>query len=319
MSEVDVSIVIICMNNLPQLEDCLNSIKKYTRLVSYETWVVAYFFSEDNLQKLKEHYSWVKIIVSNEIRGFSANNNLALKEAQGKYCFVLNDDTYFDTTVIDDLYVTISQNEEMTLVSPQILSKDRTIQYSGIPPINWIDWLLILYKLKNERKDRSMRYIRKEGLFQTYNIIGAAFLIRTDIFRKYGFFDERYFFGPEDKALSTLLNKNGYTCFVNADIKLIHLGGETGGPKSSTVCATRPAERLGCVIMYSEGKLYRRMILSVFVWINSSIWACGWLLKMLLFRNKSFKYSFVANLNVCRIIFSHRSTTEIFKQFYIRR
>lgn len=319
MSEVDVSIVIVCMNNLPQLEDCLNSIEKYTTDVSYETFVVAYFFSKENLQKLKERYSWVKIIISNEIKGFSANNNLALEKARGKYCFVLNDDTSFDTFVIDDLYHTIKRNDNITLVSPQILNRDKTIQYSGIPPINWIDWLLILYKLKKERIDKSRKYIREEGLFQTYNILGAAFLIRTDIFRKYGFFDERYFFGPEDKALSTLLNKEGYTCFVNADVKLIHLGGATGGPQSKTVCATRPAERLGCVIMYSEGIVYRRIILSGLVWINSAIWACGWLLKMIFATNRSVKYSFVANLNVCKSIFTHKTTTEVFKRFYNHR
>lgn len=35
-------------------------------------------------------------------------------------------------------------------------------------------------------------------------------MIKTDIFRQMGFFDEYYFFCPEDIALSTALNRRGY-------------------------------------------------------------------------------------------------------------
>ena len=83
----DVSIIIVCMNNLSNLIPCLDSIKKYTSL-SYETIVVAYMFSPENLSYIKQNYPWIKIIESKEIRGFSENNNLAIKIAKGKYCFI---------------------------------------------------------------------------------------------------------------------------------------------------------------------------------------------------------------------------------------
>ncbi len=305
------------MNNYNQLKNCLDSIKQYTNEVSYEVLLVAYFFSNENLQKLYTEYPWVKIIISDEIRGFSANNNLALRQSKGKYCFVLNDDTYFNTPVIDELVNVMERHSDIDLLSPQILRPDGSVQYSGIPPITWIDWLMILFKFKKERKDHTGKYIQYKGLFQTYNILGAAFLIRTEIFKQLDFFDERYFFGPEDKALSTLMNVKGYTCYVNADIKLFHLGGATGGAQSKTVCATRPAERKGSVIMYSEGKMIRYYVLALFVWINSASWALGWLFKTLN-GDKSAKYSFQANINVCRSIFSKQTTTEIFKRFYKR-
>ena len=48
MGTIDVSVVIVCMNNYGQLKDCLDSIKKYTHNASYEVLLVAYFFSEEN-------------------------------------------------------------------------------------------------------------------------------------------------------------------------------------------------------------------------------------------------------------------------------
>jgi len=92
-----VSIVIVCMNNLKNLYPCLESIKKYTT-VSYETLVTAYLFTPENLKKAKEDFPWVTFIESNEIRGFSENNNLALRQAKGRYCFVLNDEHIYGGT-----------------------------------------------------------------------------------------------------------------------------------------------------------------------------------------------------------------------------
>ena len=279
-NKVDVSVVIVCMNNYEQLKDCLDSIRQYTHQVSYEVLLVAYFFSEDNLEKLKAEYPWVKVIISNEIRG-AANNNLGLRQAQGRYCFVLNDDTYMTMPVIDLLVERMNNKKNIALLSPQIISPNGNIQYTGIPPISWIDWLKILFKLKKEAAEDG-KYVRREGFFRTYNILGAAFMIRTDIFREIGFFDERYFFGPEDKALSTLLNKKGYECWVDTDVKIVHLGGQTGGTQSRTICAARPANRKGCLINCSEDKWYRYVVMASLIWVDSALLTLYWGTKALM-------------------------------------
>ena len=61
MNKLQVSIVIVCMNNLKNLYPCLNSIRKYTT-VSYETLVVAYMFSKENLEKVKHLSRAVKSV-----------------------------------------------------------------------------------------------------------------------------------------------------------------------------------------------------------------------------------------------------------------
>ena len=315
-TNINVSVIIVCMNNYGVLKDCLQSIQKFTTKVSYEVLLVAYFFSKDNLELLKKEFPWVKLIISNEIRGFSANNNLALRQAQGEYCFVLNDDTYMTMPVIDCLYETLESNKYAALVSPQILSPNGFIQYTGLPPITWSDWLKFLYKLKKETDDPTHQYIKNSGIFKSYNMLGAAFMVKTDVFKEVGFFDERFFFGPEDKYLSTILNKRGYECWVNADVKIYHLGGQTGGVTTKSLCATRPANRKGALIMYSEGKIYRKILISLLIWIDSFCLSYWWLIKYLFNKNKSNWYSFVANINVCRTIFSKKSTTDIFKKFY---
>ena len=200
----DVSIVIVCMDNWGNITRCLDSIRTYTS-VSYEVLVVAYLFSRDNLARLLGEYPWVKVVESNEIRGFSENNNLALRQAKGRYCFVLNDDTELTMPAIDRLVATAdSQPEDVAVVSPVLLNPDGSVQVCGRPPMNWRTF--ILHRLHLWKESDQTDYVNKRGIFTTYNVIGAAFLIRTDIFRSLGWFDERYFFTPEDIALSTLDN-----------------------------------------------------------------------------------------------------------------
>lgn len=253
MNNCQVSIVIVCMNNLKNLYPCLDSIKKYTT-VSYETLVVAYLFSQENLDKLRNDYPWITIIESNEIRGFSENNNLALRQAKGKYCFVVNDDTILMENCIDGLVESFNRlPENVAIVSPLILDKDLNISINGRPPMNWFTYLLSFIKLKVKKYDK---LYNRSGLYQSYNILGAAFMIKTDIFRNFGWFDEYYFFSPEDIALSTKLNRQGLGCWVNTNAKIIHLEGMTGQSVSKVKTATLPAGRIGLLHFYSDGKWY---------------------------------------------------------------
>ncbi len=319
MNKIDVSIVIVCMNNYGQLKDCLDSIKKHTHKVTYETLVVAYMFSQENLDLLRSEFPWVTIIISDTLRGFSENNNLALRKAVGKYCFVVNDDTYMTSPLLDELVETIEKIGDATLVSPKIVGKDGKVQYSGIPYISWTDWMKIICHFKEETQESARKFVQYTGVFQTYNILGAAFLIKTKEFRQLGFLDERYYFGPEDKALGNELNRAGYKCYVNANVSLTHLGGATGGVQSRTVRATRPANRKGCAIMYSEGNSFRLFLLELFIFTNSMMMAIYWTLKLLIKKNDSYKNSLMANVNVCRTIFLPLSTTQIFKKFYLKK
>ena len=88
----EVSVVIVCMNRPDNLYPCLDSIARHCR-VSHEVLVVAYLFTDENLARAKADYPHVRFIESRELRGFSENNNLALRLARGRFCFVLNDDT----------------------------------------------------------------------------------------------------------------------------------------------------------------------------------------------------------------------------------
>ncbi len=315
-SELQVSIVIVCMNNLKNLYPCLNSIRKYTS-VSYETFVVAYLFSKENLEKVKRNFPWVTFIESNEIRGFSENNNLALRQAKGKYCFVLNDDTFFEQDVLGRLVDCFNnvEDDNAAIISPVLLNRDRTIQVCGRPPFKAKEYVLSLLHLWSE-KDNGGKYINQKGVFRTYNIIGAAFLGRTDILRKFNYFDEYYYFCPEDIALSTKLNNAGYHCYVDSNAKLVHLGGGSGNKNVSKIkMATMPAGEKGSLRFFSGGNVFKQITLGLFVTTLA-------LLKSAYYKVKSKKAMDSndiiarANWNVVCSLLTSKTPKQIFCKYY---
>ncbi len=314
---IEVSIVIVCMNNLDNLCPCLESIKKYTK-ISFETFVVAYLFSKENLEKVKIDFPWVRIVESNEIRGFSENNNLALRQAKGKYCLILNDDTEFVSPLLEELVETIEHlPENVAIVSPPTYYPDGTLQSCGRPRIDLFHYILSIFNLWNEQKCNSIHTYQR-GVFKSYNIVGAAFLIKRDVFEELGWFDERYFFTPEDIALSTKANNTGYTCYVNASLKLIHYEGKSR-KVSMTYSAIKPASLRGNLIFYSNGNPIKYVLLVIIHLIKSSLAIVYHFLKGLGKEKPNVDYALMMGyLHCLYTCFSRESAKELFVKYYTK-
>jgi len=91
-----VSIIIITKNQLPLLRQCLNEIRNTVRDIDYEVIVLANNSTKEVKQYLdfmKQKDSRIKVIYSIIDLGFSKANNMAVRQAQGDYVLLLNDDT----------------------------------------------------------------------------------------------------------------------------------------------------------------------------------------------------------------------------------
>ena len=263
-----VSIVIVCMNRPDNLYPCLEGLRAHTG-VACETWVVAYRFPPGDLAKVQEDFPWVRWIVSEGIRGFSENNNLALRRVRGRYCFIV---------------------------------KDGRIQTCGRGP--WSPSRYALHYLHGVNEARPSRWSMQEGLFRSYTLNGACFLIRTDVFREAGWFDERFFFTPEDIALGDLLNRRGYTVWTDADVSITHLA---GGSVSAMEAAIKPARVRGSLIFYGEP-----LPLKLLIWCFEALRVCKY---TLLPRTERGTLMRRTALNVLHTVFSGQHPKEIFIRF----
>lgn len=311
-----VSIVIVCMNRLDNLYPCLEGIAEQCS-VPQETLVVAYLFSKDNLSKARKDFPWVHFIESTEIRGFSENNNLALRQARGKYCFVLNDDTLMCGDVIARLVEDIEKLPvDTAIVSPKLLNEDKSLQLCGRPVYPAHKYVLQQWHLYKEPIDNIVGKTPVfDQVYNTYNITGAAFLIKTEIFKELGFFDERYFFTPEDLALSTLARKEGYKIYVDADATIIHLWRTTASKMSTAV---RPAAVRGSLIFFSGGCRVKYLLLAVAVLAAEALKCIKATLKYIFVRSEENRIKMQTFAHICVAILSCSSPKDLFIKYYNR-
>lgn len=323
----DVSIIIVSMNNPGYLFPCLNSIRENTG-VSYETLIVAYMFSQNNLDLLKERYPWVTIIESKELRGFAENNNLALKHANGRFCFIVNDDTMMNMAVIDHLVRDMEiLPDKAAAVSPKIQFPDGRIQTCGRGPWNGCKYLLHYLNLVDEAKKTC--WTMQDGLFKTYTLNGACFLVKTDIFRECGWFDETYTFTPEDIALGMLFNKKGYEVYTDAEVNITHIANATA---SRLEAAIKPTRVRGSLILYSSLKdidspqgtsrinKFKYMVMGSLIWCYEALRGIKYIFCDCSDRSEKSRHNQIMRTtagNVRKSIFTQKSTKEIFTEYYL--
>ena len=306
-----VSVVIVCMNRPDLLYPCLEGIRTHTS-VSYEVWVVAYMFSEENLARLKADWPEVKVVESRELRGFSENNNLALKQIDSEFCFIVNDDTLMSMPVIDRLVDDFGRlPADAAVVSPKIVFPDGRVQTNGRAP--WTAWRYVKHYLHRVDETVPTAWSMKDGLFRTWTVNGACFLIKTAVFREAGWFDETYTFTPEDIALGHKVNDMGHTVWADADVTITHLA---GGTVSRLEAAIKPTRVRGALQFYSGGNSVKYFLLGCFVWCVEAIRRLKYL-----FADRSDPSSHAAVMyatakNVMRSVFTKRTSKEIFTELY---
>lgn len=302
------------MNRMDNLYPCLQSIRNHTG-VSYETFVVAYLFDKTDLARAKEDFPWVTFIESDDIRGFSENNNLALRRAQGRFCFVLNDDTEFSEPVIDTLVEDMARlPESAAIVSPRLLNADGSLQLCGRPPYPSRYYALQQWHLHKEPIDDTLGKTPVFGsVFPTSNITGACFLIKRDVFESLGWFDEVYFFTPEDIALSTLARERGHTVWVDSGTCITHKWKTTASRISPAV---RPTAVKGSLIFFGRHSKAARLGLSVIVWLAEYTKRVKASLRYKLDPTEENLIKLKTFRNITAEIFSRLTPKEIFRKYY---
>ena len=333
-----VSVVIVCMGNpAVHLYACLDSLFAQNR-TPLDVWVVAYLMQAEHREALAARYPAIHIIESREVRGFAENNNLALRQIDGEYCFVVNDDTLQSMPVVDRLLEDFAKlPENAAVVQPKIVFADGRVQTCGRTP--WTAWryakhYLHLVKegeteggigsrisghprpdkregptavpigtLRDGRGRSEAEAIRESmppSVVRTYTLNGACFLIKTAVFRKMGWFDERYFFTPEDIALGHALNNAGYSVWVHPEVCITHLAGGSVGAMEQAI---KPARVRGSLIFYGEP-----LWLKCFIW---SVELARYVKNSLLCREQNRKTA----RNVMKTVFSKQTPKEIFIRF----
>ena len=212
-----IAIVIVNWKRYDLTCNCIDSVLKS----SYQQFKVILIDNEYNNSKLGVlcKNKKIHIIRNKKNEGFSkANNqgiNFALSKKDFDYVMLLNNDTIIKKNLLE-LLIKKSKKLNHQIVQPIILNFDGSkIWNAGGKINNFFGIFKTLNKGKSFKKFKS-----KSHLIDWFT--GCCVLIKTDVFKKVGYFDERFFAYYEDIDYSIRLKENGYSIALMTDSYLQH-------------------------------------------------------------------------------------------------
>jgi len=158
---------------------------------------------------------------NNKNVGFGAGHNTVLREiiSESKYHIILNPDVYFSENVISTLQQFMDQHPEIGQVMPKVLYPDGRLQplckLLPSPKTLIKRRFLNFYKssLEKENYRYELRFSGYDKIMDVPFLSGCFMFLRTEVLKKVGLFDERFFLYTEDTDLSRRIHKHYRTVY----------------------------------------------------------------------------------------------------------
>ncbi|MEK6909900.1 MAG: glycosyltransferase family 2 protein [Candidatus Aenigmatarchaeota archaeon] len=190
-----VSIILVNYNGEKFLTDCLDSLERtdYQKDM-YEVILVDNASKDNSVKLIKEDFPWVKLIVSDRNTGYSEGNNMGVENATGKYLVFLNTDTIVEKNWLSELVKKIENDKSIGACSSQVLYQDDKNLINTIGGF----WSVLGVPGSMGEKNPKDSF---ENETPTFSPTGCSMIIRSDLYKEVGGFDNDYFLYCEDADL----------------------------------------------------------------------------------------------------------------------
>ena len=191
------------------LFNAIENLTRFSRDVDFTLYVVDNASSDGTADEVEDYFRenpHVKVIHNADNKGFGKAHNQMLECIDSKYHFVINPDIIVKDDVIGKMCAFMESKPACGMESPDIRFPDGRVQVLAKrnPKLRY----LIASRLSSDREHN--RYLREYAMLdkdlskplRIENCSGCFFAIRTELFKKIGGFDDRYFMYFEDFDLA---------------------------------------------------------------------------------------------------------------------
>ncbi len=232
------AVIILNWNGVGLLKQFIPSAFRYTQGDEVDLIVADNGSTDDSLVWLRENYPEIKTIAFKENYGFAEGYNRAIETSDYPYTLLLNSDVEVTPGWWQPLLKFMEDNPDVGALQPKIKSfKDKTsFEYAGAAG-GYLDRLGYPYC-----RGRLFDCVEKDnGQYDGDPVditwaSGAALLVRTDLYKKLGGLDPRFFAHMEEIDLCCRILASGYRVVALSDSEVYHVGGASlnqGNPKKT--------------------------------------------------------------------------------------
>ena len=223
--EYRLSIITINYNGLKDTCELIDSIPFNDDM---EVIVVDNASTNDEASIIQEKYPQVIVIRSDKNLGFAGGNNLGIKEAKGKYIFLINNDTLFKDFNVQVLINRLESSPKIGVVCPKIRFSwdNHPIQYTGYTPLSKIT-------IRNQAIGSGEEdWGQYDTPHPTPYAHGAAMMLKREVIDKVGLMPECYFLYYEELDWSMIITRAGYEIWYEPTCTIYHKESQSTGPNS---------------------------------------------------------------------------------------
>jgi GT2 family glycosyltransferase len=227
------SIVVLSWNDRKVIGECLRSIFAETHLDSYEVLVSDNGSTDGSLELIKGEFPQVRVLENGRNLRFAKANNVGIRACNGDYILILNPDTIIHDRCLDKVVALADQRHEAGAFGCRVLNADGSYQLSAQPFSTVPRELIVAFHLQ------FLGYLSDIFLGDSYKgwkgetekpvdwISGCFMLIRGDLLRSLGGFDEQFFYYYEDMDLSRRIWESGHSIIYTPVGTITHLKGHS--------------------------------------------------------------------------------------------
>ncbi len=228
------SVVIVNYNVQHFLEQCLYSVRKATKSIACEIWVVDNNSVDGSLEMLKEKFPEVKLIENKKNVGFSAANNQAIKQATGEYILLLNPDTVVEEETFTKTIAFMDSHPDAGALGVKMIDGTghflpESKRALPTPEVAFYKIFGLAYLFPKSKRfgKYHLTYLSQDETNEVDVLSGAFMLMRKAALDKAGLLDETFFMYGEDIDMSYRIVKAGYKNYYYAETRIIHYKGES--------------------------------------------------------------------------------------------
>lgn len=213
------SIVVLAYNGCDALtRPCIESLLEHTQPGSYELILVDNASNDstaDYFRQLARRYSFVRLCINEENKGYAGGNNDGIRLATGRYIVLLNNDTLVGPGWLAPMLHRLETTPEIGLLGPvtNAAGNEQRIDLEALNEKNFVEV--------------TSRYtLAQRGCwFETEKLGFFCVVGRREVFEQVGLLDERFGLGMfEDDDYCVRVRKAGYKLAVVEHAFVFHKG-----------------------------------------------------------------------------------------------
>lgn len=235
---MDLSIIIVNYNTKELLKQTIQSVIDTTKNIQYEIIVSDNNSTDKSIEMIEKYFPEVKLIKNKDNLGFPKGNNVAIKQALGRYILLLNSDTVVIDNCLEKCIKYMDLHNNIGVLGCKVALKDGQLDHAckrGFPtPEASLFYMLKLHKLFPDNKkfgQYTLSYLHEDEINEVDSLTGAFMMLKREVIDKIGLLDENFFMYGEDIDWCYRIKEAGWKVMYYPEAKIIHYKGASSKKK----------------------------------------------------------------------------------------